>query len=147
MTETDACPFCETEITPTAKKCRHCGEWVSRDCLTCGTPIRDKWAARGFCADCGGMEATGYALQPISGAPLATAYDWPAKSRSVSVGLALVLGGIGAHKFYLDKPGKGILYMMFCWTGVPSIIGIFEAVKYIRMDDEEFCRRFSSGAV
>jgi TM2 domain-containing membrane protein YozV len=61
------------------------------------------------------------------------------------VGLALVLGGIGAHKIYLDKPGKGLLYMMFCWTGIPSIIGIFEAVKYIRMDDEEFQRRFVRG--
>ncbi|MFH1765034.1 MAG: TM2 domain-containing protein [Gemmatimonadota bacterium] len=72
-------------------------------------------------------------------------YYGPPKSRSVSVGLALVLGGFGAHKFYLDKPGKGFLYLLFCWTGVPSIIGLFEAVKYIRMTDEEFHQRFSGG--
>lgn len=24
------CPFCEGEISPTAQKCRHCGEWVKR---------------------------------------------------------------------------------------------------------------------
>ena len=53
MTETAVCPFCESEISATAKKCSHCGEWVSRNCQTCGTPIRDQWAARGFCADCG----------------------------------------------------------------------------------------------
>jgi TM2 domain-containing membrane protein YozV len=35
----------------------------------------------------------------------------------------------------------GLLYAAFCWTGIPSLIGIFEAVKYIRMDEEEFQRR------
>ena len=63
------------------------------------------------------------------------------------MGLALVLGGIGAHKFYLDKPGMGVLYMLFFWTGIPSIIGIFEAVKYIRMDEDEFHRRFFGGKI
>ena len=66
------------------------------------------------------------------------------KSRTVSVGLGLVLGGIGAHKFYLEKPGMGFLYLLFCWTGIPSLIAIFEAVKYILMDEEEFQRRFST---
>ncbi len=145
MTETAACPFCESEITPTAKKCRHCGEWVSRDCLTCGTPIKGQWAARGYCADCEGTETTGSLVRPSPGTPQLPVYSWPKKSRSVSVGLALVLGGIGAHKFYLDKPGMGVLYMLFFWTGIPSIVGIFEAVKYIRMDEEEFNRRFIGG--
>ena len=142
MTETVACPFCESEITPTAKKCRHCGEWVSRDCLTCGTPIRNQWAARGYCADCGSMEATGFSVQSAPGIPHVLLPHGLKKNRSVSVGLALVLGGIGAHKFYLDKPGMGVLYMLFCWTGIPSIVGLFEAVRYIRMDEEEFHRRF-----
>jgi TM2 domain-containing membrane protein YozV len=73
------------------------------------------------------------------------AYYSPPKSKSVSVGLSLVLGGIGAHKFYLRKPGMGFLYLMFCWTGVPAIIGLFEAVKYINMGEEEFQQRFLRG--
>jgi len=147
MTETAACPFCESEITPTAKKCRHCGEWVSRDCLACGTPIKGQWAARGFCANCEGSVPTSFSVQTSPGTPQVPVYYGPPKSRSVSVGLALVLGGIGAHKFYLDKPGKGVLYMLFCWTGIPSIIGLFEAVKYIRMDEEEFHRRVLTGGL
>ena len=147
MTETAVCPFCESDISPTAKKCGLCGEWVSRNCQTCGTPIRDQWAARGFCADCGVKEATGYSVRPNPGTPLAPVYYGERKSQTISVGLALALGGIGAHKFYLDKPGLGILYMMFAWTGIPSIIGIFEAVKYIRMDEGEFQERFLRGDV
>jgi TM2 domain-containing membrane protein YozV len=64
------------------------------------------------------------------------------KSRTLAVGLSLVFGGLGLHKFYLDKPGMGLLYMLFCWTGIPTLVGLFEAVKYIRMDEEEFQRRF-----
>lgn len=147
MSEVVPCPFCEAEIPVTAQKCRHCGEWVSRDCLSCGTPVRNQWAARGFCAECEGTASTGLpAVAPPGGLPGPT-YPWPRKSKSVSIGLALVLGGFGAHKIYLDRPGKGLLYMMFCWTGIPTVIGIVEAVKYIRMDDEEFQRRFISGTL
>ena len=49
--------------------------------------------------------------------------------------------GVSWLGFYLDRPGMGLLYAAFCWTGIPSLIGIFEAVKYIRMDEEEFQRR------
>jgi len=31
MSETVLCPFCESEISDSAMKCRHCGEWVSRN--------------------------------------------------------------------------------------------------------------------
>lgn len=147
MTEMSACPFCESEVTPTAKKCRHCGEWISRDCLSCGTPIRNQWAARGYCADCEGRGAQGYALQPAHDASQVPMHRALPKSRTISIGLSLVFGGLGAHKFYLEKPGAGFLYLMFCWSGIPSIIGIFDAVKYIRMDEEEFQRRYHHGRI
>ena len=145
MSETVSCPFCEAEIPETAQKCRHCGEWVSRDCLTCGTPIKAQWAARGFCAECEAKVPGAFPLQTSPGAHQVGAYAWPTKSKGVSIGLALALGGFGAHKIYLEKPGKGLVYLLFCWTGIPTIIGIVDAVKYIRMEDEEFHRRFIAG--
>lgn len=145
MTETTACPLCEGEIGLAASKCRHCGEWVSRDCLACGTPIRSQWAARGYCADCEGGGRPGFPLSPVPGGVQAPAHFGFRKNRSISVGLALVFGGVGAHKFYLERPGAGFLHLAFCWTGIPTIVGIFQAVKYIRMEDEEFHRRFYAG--
>ena len=145
MTETAVCPFCEGEVTPSAQKCRHCSEWISRDCQTCATPIKNQWAARGFCADCETKKSPGFSLQSAIGSSQVAGYQVPPKDRSISVALALVLGGFGAHKFYLDKPGKGLLYAMFCWTGIPSIIGLVEAVKYIRMSEEEFSVRALRG--
>lgn len=42
--------------------------------------------------------------------------------------LAFFLGGIGAHKFYAGKIGTGILYLIFSWTFIPSIIAFIEFI-------------------
>lgn len=42
--------------------------------------------------------------------------------------LALFLGGIGAHKFYAGKIGKGVLYLIFCWTAIPAFIALIEFI-------------------
>ena len=49
------------------------------------------------------------------------------KNQTTAVILALLLGGLGAHKFYLGNAGVGILYLLFCWTYIPSIIAFIEA--------------------
>ncbi len=41
--------------------------------------------------------------------------------------LAFFLGGLGAHRFYLDDSAKGVLYLLFCWTFFTFIIGALEA--------------------
>lgn len=42
--------------------------------------------------------------------------------------LAIFLGGIGVHKFYAGKTGSGIVYLIFCWTAVPAIVGFIEGI-------------------
>ena len=41
---------------------------------------------------------------------------------------ALLLGGLGIHKFYSGKIGMGILYLVFCWTFIPAIVAFIEAI-------------------
>ena len=65
------------------------------------------------------------------------------KSRTVAVLLALFLGGIGAHKFYLGKVGTGLLYLLFCWTLIPAIFAFIEAITYLCMSNESFAERYS----
>ena len=64
------------------------------------------------------------------------------KNRIVAIILALFLGGLGIHKFYLGKVGQGILYLLFCWTGIPTIIAFVEAIIYATMSDAEFAQKY-----
>lgn len=66
------------------------------------------------------------------------------KSRGFAILLSLLFGGIGAHKFYVDKPKAGILYLLFCWTFVPVIFGIIEAINYGSMSNDVFQQKYKS---
>ena len=48
------------------------------------------------------------------------------RNELVGVLLALFLGGIGIHHFYLRRIGLGILYIAFSWTAIPSLLGLIE---------------------
>jgi TM2 domain-containing membrane protein YozV len=48
------------------------------------------------------------------------------KDEVVGVLLALFLGTFGAHHFYLRRNGLGIMYVLFCWTGIPTIASFIE---------------------
>jgi TM2 domain-containing membrane protein YozV len=67
------------------------------------------------------------------------------KSKSMAVVLALILGGLGMHKFYLGQPGIGFIYLIFCWTFIPSILGVIEAILYLFHSEEKFQKSFVKG--
>jgi TM2 domain-containing membrane protein YozV len=54
-------------------------------------------------------------------------YERARKDEVIGVLLAIFLGGLGIHHFYLRRDGLGILYLVFSWTGIPMIIGWVEA--------------------
>ena len=56
--------------------------------------------------------------------------EFTGEKKDVAVGvlLALFLGGFGAHKFYLGQFVLGIVYILFCWTFIPTLISLFEAL-------------------
>jgi TM2 domain-containing membrane protein YozV len=56
--------------------------------------------------------------------------------------LAIFLGGFGIHKFYLGKIGQGILYLLFCWTFIPALVGFFEGIIYLATSDANFERKY-----
>jgi hypothetical protein len=53
-------------------------------------------------------------------------YNAARRDEVVGILLALFLGGFGAHHFYLRRTGLGILYLCFCWTAIPSLLGFVE---------------------
>ena len=64
--------------------------------------------------------------------------------RLAAILFAILLGGVGAHKFFLGKVGMGILYLLFCWTCIPGILGLIEGILYLAMTDEEFEAKYGA---
>lgn len=52
--------------------------------------------------------------------------------------LAFFLGGFGGHKFYSGKIGTGILYLIFSWTFIPSIIAFVEFLIALTKTSDEY---------
>ena len=65
------------------------------------------------------------------------------KSRITAGIFALVLGGIGVHKFYMGKVGQGVLCVLFCWTCIPALVGLIEGILYLTESDENFEARLN----
>ncbi len=42
--------------------------------------------------------------------------------------MAFFFGGIGVHKFLIGRVGTGILFIIFSWTGIPSIIAFVDFI-------------------
>ncbi len=53
-------------------------------------------------------------------------YEIVRRDEIVGILLALFLGTFGIHHFYLRRTGLGILYVIFCWSGIPTILGFIE---------------------
>jgi TM2 domain-containing membrane protein YozV len=65
------------------------------------------------------------------------------KTKWAAAALALFLGGIGAHKFYLGQPIMGLLYLFLCWTFIPAIVAFFEALGLLLISDHAFDMKYN----
>jgi len=67
------------------------------------------------------------------------------KNKTTAGILALFLGWIGVHRFYLGQTGLGIVYffLMF-FFGVSFILGLIDAIIFFSMDENEFNRKYNS---
>lgn len=60
------------------------------------------------------------------------------KEKSTTVLLAFFAGGLGGHHFYLGNTGRGLLYLVFCFTFIPSFVALIEGIQFIVMTQDEF---------
>lgn len=69
------------------------------------------------------------------------------KDKSTAAILALFLGTIGVHKFYLGRIGAGVAYMIFSFTLIPALLGVIDFFVLALMDPDEFNRRYNPQAL
>jgi TM2 domain-containing membrane protein YozV len=66
------------------------------------------------------------------------------KDKTTAGVLALLLGGLGAHKFYLGLWVQGLIYLLFCWTFIPAVVALFEAIVYFANSKEWFDKTYNA---
>lgn len=66
------------------------------------------------------------------------------KEKSIAIVLAFFMGGLGGHHFYLGNTGRGILYAVFCWSFIPSLVAIVEGTYFATMSGDDFNQKFNS---
>ena len=65
-----------------------------------------------------------------------------AKYRYTIAASSIFLGNLGIPYFLMGKTFKGLLCLLFCWTPLPTIWGIYKGAQYIIMENNEFYYRY-----
>lgn len=114
-----------------------------------------------MCISCGAAITGGTALYNAPPPPYGTGgYGSGAKSKTTAGILAILLGGMGIHKFYLGRTNPGIIMAVvfavcFCSSFVfilpflgcmaLSIIGLVEGIIILGKSDAEFQQEYVIG--
>jgi TM2 domain-containing membrane protein YozV len=69
----------------------------------------------------------------------------PENKKIIAGVLAIVLGGLGIHKFILGYTQEGIIQLLIGLCGIGYIIGIIEGIIYLTKSDEEFYQTYQVG--
>ncbi|NIK74714.1 TM2 domain-containing membrane protein YozV [Thermonema lapsum] len=64
------------------------------------------------------------------------------KNKYIAAALAFFAGNFGAHRFYLNQPLWGVLYLMTC--GLFGIGAIIDAIVFLTMSEKQFDLRYNS---
>ncbi len=104
-------------------------------CSECGAVIRAKAE---ICPKCGVRQS----VVAVASSENVFSTTPNGKNKLTAALFAVFLGGIGMHKFYLGHTTQGILYVLFCWTFIPVIVGIIEGIVLIAMSDTDFNKKY-----
>lgn len=94
-----------------------------------------------FCRSCGKEVHESAETCPACGAPQLLVGD---KNKVVAALLAFFTGTFGFHRFYLGQ-WWGLFYLLFFWTGVPSIVAFIETFVFLFSDQRQWDKKYNGG--
>lgn len=132
--------------------CKNCGKEVDQNAVACmGCGCNPKVGNK-FCANCGAQVnpeqvvciKCGASLKG-SGSKAASASTPGEKSRVTAGVLAILLGCVGAHEFYLGNTVSAIIRLavsivgfVFGGAAIMGLIGLIEGIIYLTKTDDDF---------
>lgn len=135
--------------------CRHCGATVAAQaiaCVKCGVRPDD---ATNFCGNCGKSTTANQVMCTACGGDLSrkTGIGGNSKSKMIAGLLAIFLGPLGIHKFYLGYTKAGVI-LLICsivcvslgasaW--IPSVYCLVEGILYLTKSDVDFDQTYVRG--
>lgn len=144
------------------KHCQNCGAEIADDaevCPTCGvnqgTKLEGSYEDRGpeekYCVNCGELIYKQADICPECGVKQPTTGGGVGGSKDtdqvVAGVLAILVGGLGVHKFYQGNMRNGVLYLCFFWTAIPALLGLIEGILMLVADEEEYERKYANGDI
>lgn len=65
------------------------------------------------------------------------------KDKTTAGLLAIFLGGLGVHRFYLGQTGLGFFHLLFCWFPLSWLVGFISGLVILTMDDDKFNLKYN----
>jgi TM2 domain-containing membrane protein YozV/RNA polymerase subunit RPABC4/transcription elongation factor Spt4 len=139
------CINCGSEVDDNAEVCPNCG--VNQEAQLDGEH-KERGKDEKYCVECGELIYKQAEICPECGVQQPTGGGSSSDSDQVAAGiLGLLLGGLGAHKFYQGNTRNGVLYLCFFWTAVPALLGLIEGILMLLADEKEYEEKWADGAI
>jgi len=62
--------------------------------------------------------------------------------RTTAALVSFFFGGFGFQWFLLNKPLRGIISFLVCWTFIPAMIAWYHIIVFLMMSDEAFEEKY-----
>ena len=65
------------------------------------------------------------------------------RNKWIAIIIASLLGWMGGHRFYLGRIPSGIMYLLFSFTFIPSLLSIVDIISLLLTSDEDFDLKYN----
>ena len=108
------------------------------------TPVGDPDSQYKYCPKCGLRQHISALRCPKCDVAVPAAAAAGGLSKVALLLITFFFGGIGGHKFYQKKYLWGFVYLLFCWTSIPSLVAFVEFIIYACRSEQDLQQRYSA---